>query len=258
MSRFSRDASVSEPSVSGSSDLAVADERPHLRLLAVDEAARAQVAVEPRLVNRQQRPQPHRHRRELPEVRHQVRVRIRGQPAALGQFLAEVLQVLLVQPAFQERPRVNARRRVPLEIHHVADEILRPPAEEMVEPHLAQRRRRGVGRDVPAQAAVLAVGVDDHRHRVPADVALDAPLHLPIPREGRLLLGGDGVDVGRADHARHFHAPRAQPFGQAVQEARRLLRPLVLQRELEHCLQRLQPLLFLGLLRLRQHVELGR
>ena len=55
---------------------AVADERPHLRLLAADEPARLQVAVEPRLVNRQHRPQPHRHRRELPEVRHQIRMRI--------------------------------------------------------------------------------------------------------------------------------------------------------------------------------------
>ena len=258
LSRFSRDASVSEPSVSGSSRFAVADERPHLRLLAVDEAARLQVAVEPRLVNRQQRPQPHRDGRELPEIRHQIRMRIRGQPAAFGQFLAEILQVLLVQPPFQERPRINARRGVPLEVNHVADEIVRPPAEEMVEPHLVQRRRRGVGRDVPAQAAVLAVGVDHHRHRVPADVALDPPLHLPIPRERRLLIGGDGVDVRRADHPRHIHAARAQPFGQAVQEARGLLRPLVLQRELQHGLQRLQPLFLLGLLRLRQHVQLGR
>ena len=53
-------------------------------------------------------------------------MRIGGQPAAFGQFLAEVLQVPLVQPPLQERPRVNARRRVPLEINHVADEIVRP------------------------------------------------------------------------------------------------------------------------------------
>ena len=147
---------------------------------------------------------------------------------------------------------------MPLEIDHVPDEILRPPPEEMVEPHLVQRRRRGVGRDMPAQAAVLAVGVDHHRHRVPADVALDAPLHLPIPGKRRLLIDGDGVDVGRADHARHFDAARAQPLRQAVQEAGRLLRPFVLQRVLEHCFQRLQPLLFLRLLRLRQHLQLGR
>ena len=53
--------------------------------------------------------------------------------------------------------------------------------------------------------------------------------------------------------------PRARSRSrQAVQEARRLLRPLVLQRELDHGFQRLQPLLFLRLLRLRQHVQIGR
>src|SRR5205823_2367659 len=37
---------------------------------------------------------------------------------------------------------------------------------------------------------------DDHGHGVPADQALDAPLDVAVAGEGRLLAGGDGVDVG--------------------------------------------------------------
>ena len=69
-------------------------------------------------------------------------MRIGGKPAAFGQFLAEILQVPLIQPALQERPRIHARRGVALEEHHVADEIVRPAAQEMVERHFAERRAK--------------------------------------------------------------------------------------------------------------------
>jgi len=57
---------------------AVPDERPHLGLLALDNAPRAQIPVKARLVNRKQRPQPHGDRRKLPVIRHQIRMRVRG------------------------------------------------------------------------------------------------------------------------------------------------------------------------------------
>ncbi len=44
-------------------------------------------------------------------------MRIRRQPAALGEFLPEILQMLLVKPAFEKRARINARRGVALEIN---------------------------------------------------------------------------------------------------------------------------------------------
>ena len=62
---------------------------------------------------------PHRDRRELPEIRHQIRMRIGRQSAALGEFLAEIVQVLFVQAGLPETPRINARRSVSLEINHV-------------------------------------------------------------------------------------------------------------------------------------------
>ena len=65
--------------------LAVAEERPHVLVGGVLDAAVVQVLVELRLVDRVHRAEAHRHRRELPEVRHQPRVRVgrqrRGAPS---------------------------------------------------------------------------------------------------------------------------------------------------------------------------------
>ena len=49
-------------------------------------------------------------------------------------------------------------------------------AEEVIEADLVERRRRREGRDVAADAVRLAVGAHHHRHRIPADEALDPPL----------------------------------------------------------------------------------
>ena len=56
--------------------LAVAEEGPHVLLAGVLDAAVVQVLVELRLVDGVHRADAHRHRRELPEVRHQPRVRV--------------------------------------------------------------------------------------------------------------------------------------------------------------------------------------
>ncbi|CAD5968634.1 protein of unknown function [Streptomyces sp. KY75] len=49
-----------------------------MRLGGVGDAARLHVAVHPRLVDRAERAEAHRDGRELPEVRHQPRVRVAG------------------------------------------------------------------------------------------------------------------------------------------------------------------------------------
>ncbi len=56
--------------------LAVAEEAPHPRAAGVVEVAVLQVLVEAGLVDRVQRAEAHRHGRELPEVRHQPRMRV--------------------------------------------------------------------------------------------------------------------------------------------------------------------------------------
>ena len=100
-------------------------------------------------------------------------MRVARQPAAGLQFLAEVLELLLVEPAFDERAGVHAGAGVALEEDDVAGVRLGAAAEEVVEADLVERRGAGEGGDVPADVGVL-VRLEHHRHRVPADDALDA------------------------------------------------------------------------------------
>ena len=86
------------------------------------------------------------------------------------------------------------------------------------------------------------VGLDDHRHGVPADVALDPALHLPVAGERRLLLRRNRVDVRRVEAARQPVLRGAQTVGELVQQLRRAFRPLVFQGQIKNGLQRLRPL----------------
>src|SRR5262249_9129383 len=119
------------------------------------------------------------------------------QPAAGGQFAAEVLQVGRGQPAFEEGAGVDAGGGVPLEVDLVAAAGGLGPAEEVVEAHFKQGGGRGVGGDVPAGAGLVLVGPHDDGHGVPAGQAFDAPLDLAAAGEGWLPVAADGVDVGR-------------------------------------------------------------
>jgi hypothetical protein len=172
--------------------LAVADERPHLagclagRLRGVREPPVLEVAHEARLVDREERPQPHRSRGELPEIRHEPRVRIRREALAAG-LAPIVVEVLLGEPPLEEGARVDARRRMRLEVDDVA---ALAAAEEMVEADLEEIRRRGVARDMPAQLRAHAVRAHHHREGVPAHQRRDARLDLEVALVGRLLRRG--------------------------------------------------------------------
>ena len=178
--------------------LAVAAKRPHLAASGVGHAARLQVFHEPRLVDRGDRPDPERHRRELPEVGHQPRMRIRGQAVA-ADLPAKAIELLGAQPPLQERSRVVARRRMPLEIDEIAGMILAGGAPEVVEADLVQRRQRLVAGDVTAELRGLLVGADDHRHRVPAHDRAQPPLHRGVAGQLRFALGRDRVDIRRVE-----------------------------------------------------------
>src|SRR5664279_1817410 len=112
-------------------------------------------------------------------------MRITRQAAPRRQLLAKVRQLLLAQSAFKKRASVDARRGVSLKVNLIRG------AEEVVERHLVERSRRGVGRDVAADAWMVAIGADHHRHGVPADEALDPPFDLAVARVNRLSLGRD-------------------------------------------------------------------
>ncbi len=186
---------------------AVAHERPDVLLRQVDDAAVGEVAIEPRLVDGHDRAEAHRDGGEFPELGHQPGMRIRRQPAARLQLAAEVDEVLFGEPAFEERAGVHAGRGVALEINLVAVEAaFAAAAEEVVEADFVQVGRRGEGGDVSADAGEVAIGADDHRHRVPADEALDAALQLALAGVARLLVVRDRVDVRRGGRERQLDA----------------------------------------------------
>ena len=67
-------------------------------------------------------------------------MRIGGQ-AVSADFLAEAIELILVQTTFQEGARVNARRRVSLDKDEIAAVLERRRSPEMVEAHFIQSRR---------------------------------------------------------------------------------------------------------------------
>ena len=200
--------------------LAVAEEGPDVRARGVVQLAGEQVAVEPGLVDGVQRAQAHGHGGELPEVGHQPRVRVGRQPAAAGRpLLAEPVQLLLRQPPLEERPRVDAGRGVPLEEHLVARLAVVLAPEEVVEPDLVERRGRGVGGDVAADAGAAGPVRPRHHDRgVPPDVGADPPLDVLVAGEPRLPLRRDRVDVVGGAQGGHADLLLARPFEQAQHE----------------------------------------
>ena len=90
--------------------LAVSEERPDMLIGGVLDTAIVEVVIEPGLIDRVHRSQPHRHRGELPEVGHQPGVRVGRQPAArVAVLLAETVHLIRRQSAFQESTGVDTR-----------------------------------------------------------------------------------------------------------------------------------------------------
>ncbi|MNF59912.1 hypothetical protein D3C84_415140 [compost metagenome] len=186
------------------------------------QAAVFQVTHETRLVDRADRTDAHRAGRELPEVRHQPRMRITRQaPGAIGacaDLLPVMLQVLLFEAAFQKSPCINARRRVRLVEHQIAAAGFCARPEEVVEAHFKQIGGARVAGDVAAEFPVGLVGSRHHDQRVPAHDRGQAFFERQIPREHRLLLNADGIDVGRAVTGSPIHLAGAGQRHQHVHD----------------------------------------
>src|SRR5690606_41071011 len=116
------------------------------------------------------------------------------------------------EPALEEGARVDARRRVALDVDGIAGESAVLAPEEPVEPDVVEGGRRGEGRQMTSEALGLLVGTHDHRGRVPADVGPDAPLEVLVPGEPRLTPTGDRVDVRRRDRRRRADLALARPL----------------------------------------------
>jgi hypothetical protein len=110
-------------------------------------------------------------------------------------FLAEAVEPVLAEPAFEEGARINPRGRVALDEKLVAAAGMRLAPEEVVEADLVQRGRRGVGRNVAAHADSRALSAVHHDGGVPPDPRPVPAFDVLVAGEPRLQLGRDGVDV---------------------------------------------------------------
>ena len=219
--------------------LAVAEECPDMLVGGVLDTAVVQVVVEPGLVDGVHRTQAHRHRRELPEVRHQPGMRI-GRKSATGVavLLAEAVKTVGGQPALEEGAGIDSGRRVALDVDLVAATGVGLAAEEVVETHLVERCRRRVGGDVPADTDPGALGAMHHDGGVPSDPASVAALDVLVTGEPRFQFGGNGVDIVRRGQRGQRHALFAGPLKQAQHQVSGTRRAGTRQQVVE----RLQPL----------------
>ena len=175
--------------------LAVADHGPHTATAGIDDAAVLEIAHEPRLVDRAHRANAHRPGGELPEFRHQPRVRIRRQ-ALPADLLPKIGQVRLGKPPFEKGPRIDAGRRMRLEENQVAATTLVRP-KEMIETDFKNFRGRRVTADVATEFAVRDIGAHDHRQCIPAHDRRDALLDAQVSGVQAFAFHRNGVAVRR-------------------------------------------------------------
>jgi len=199
--------------------LAVAHEAPDLAALHLGEAAVLEVSHEARLEDREDRSEPHRHRRELPEVGHQPGVRI-GRQARLADLAPEAVQLFLGETPLEEGAGVDAGRRVPLDVEQIGPVLVVRPLEEVIEADVVERGRARERRDVSAELGVLAIRLHHHRQRVPAHQRADAVLEPGLTRQRRLVAQVDRVEIRRGGGVGQVgaRAPRLvdQPLEQVV------------------------------------------
>ena len=164
-----------------------------------------QIFQEFSLINCPDWAQTHRNGRELPEFRHQFRVRIRGQTFTVN-FLTEIVHLLFSQTTFQESTRIHARRDVALEVHQIAAILLVACAEEVVEAHFVEGCGRLEGSHVATQFEIFFRCAQNGHDRVPADRRTDTTFQIQITRVFRFIFNGNSVDVtaGRCASS-HFH-----------------------------------------------------
>ena len=184
----------------------------------IDELAAFQITHEARLVNGINGAEAHGNGGELPEILHQPRVGIRGKACGVAQFVAEIVELVGGEAAFEEGARVDAGGGVPLEINQIAGLIAVAAVEEMIKTDFQKSGEGGVGGDVAADALIVFVLVRHHGHRVPAREALDAPFERAVARVRRLLPWLDRVHVRGGGANRQGNAVFARPVGEFVDE----------------------------------------
>ncbi|CAH0213186.1 hypothetical protein SRABI128_02023 [Microbacterium sp. Bi128] len=196
--------------------LAVAEVGPDVRVGDVLDAAVAEVLVRHRLVDGVDRTETHRHRRELPELRHEARVRVRREAVRRGGLLlAEAVELRLGEATLEVSARVRAGGGVALDEDLVAAGRVVETAEKVVEADLVQSGRRRVRRDVTADADTGPLRTVHRDRGVPADPLAVPALELLVTRELGLVGLRDGVDVVGGRHHRNTEVQILRALEQA-------------------------------------------
>ena len=218
--------------------LAIADERPDLAVAHGDQAAPVEVLHDVGLIDRLDRPEAHRYRGKLPIVRHQPRVRV-GRESAAIHFPAKTVELLFRQAAFEKRARVDSGRAVALEVDQIPRMLVGRAAKEIVEADVIQGGRRSERGDVSTEIFIALVGAEHHGQGVPANERANAPLHEQVAGHERLLGGRDRVSIRRCQHVGQTLAGLRQPGRQAFHQQVRPVDPVLP----DDRLQRVEPLL---------------
>ena len=164
-------------------------------------------------------------------------MRVRRQTTADGKLAAEIHELLVRQPAFEERAGVDAGRTVSLKEHDIAFVAVIAAAEEVVIGHFVERGGRSEGRDMTANAVFDTIGAHHHGHGVPAHQALDTALDLTAAGVRHLLVGVDGVDVRRVGREREANARLLSMDTKFAKQATHASSATVLH----HVVQRIKP-----------------
>ena len=144
-------------------------------------------------------------------------MRIRRQTIAIH-FLTKMIQLVLGQATFQKRPRIGARRCVPLGKQQVPAVFVtgRPP--EMVVSHIIECGGRCESGNVPAQFRTLAIGLDHHGHGIPADIGANAFFQHLVAGVRRFQVRRNGIDVSRIGGIREVGAGPSGLVDQLLQQ----------------------------------------
>ena len=98
---------------------------------------------------------------------------------------------------------------------------------EVIEAGAEHRCQRSKAGNVAAQVTTIgrmqAIGLHDHRHRVPAHVGAQALLDLDIAGSALFLVSGNRVDVSSGGRKRHFDAGLSSMVDQLFEQKVRAL-----------------------------------
>src|SRR5271166_5396263 len=160
------------------------------------------------------------------------------------QFAPEILQLLDADAALKKRARIHPWSGMALKINRVPFEILAAGTEEMVEPHFVQSCRRRIGRNMPTDVVLHAVGADNHRQGVPADERLDPTLKLLVSGEERFKSCRNGIRIWGIGSKGQVNPANSSMRSQSLQNLSRDVRAA----RFEHRVERFEPLLNLHVL----------